>query len=78
MCSCTFSTFFKTSAAIGMVELTGLVMMPMNALGHTLAQAVTKSLTMLAFVLNKSSLVMPGLRGRPAGIITTYIEQILV
>ena len=46
-------------------------MMPIKALGHDWAQALIKSLTIDALVLNKSSRVMPGLRGTPAGIITT-------
>merc|ERR1719384_997290 len=56
--------------AMGTVELTGLEMMANMALGQTLAAAVQMSATMLALVLNRSSLVMPGLRGTPAGITT--------
>ena len=41
------------------------------ALGQTLAAAAARSRTMDALVLNKSSLVIPGLRGTPAGMITT-------
>merc|ERR1719464_1315239 len=46
-------------------------MTKMQALGHTSAQAVTKVLTIPAFTLNKSSRVIPGLRGTPAGMTTT-------
>lgn len=42
--------------------------MSMCALGETLAAAFAKSRTIEAFVLKRSSLVMPGLRGTPAGI----------
>lgn len=45
--------------------------MPIRAFGQTSATATIKSLTMEAFVLNKSSLVIPGFLGTPAGIITT-------
>lgn len=34
-------------------------MMPINAFGHVLAMASTRSLTILALVLNKSSRVIP-------------------
>merc|ERR1719500_2005953 len=40
------------------------------ALGQTLAAAAAMVATMEALVLNRSSLVMPGLRGTPAGITT--------
>lgn len=52
-------TFFKTSEAIGTVELTGFEMMPISALGATSAAACAKSRTIDAFVLKRSSLVMP-------------------
>ena len=39
--------------------------------GQNSAQPSTSVLTMEALVLNKSSRVMPGLRGTPAGITTT-------
>ncbi|RUS15263.1 hypothetical protein BC937DRAFT_92681 [Endogone sp. FLAS-F59071] len=42
----------------------------MKALGAYLAAAVARSLTMPALILNKSSRVMPGLRGTPAGMTT--------
>mmetsp|Transcript_13014 Transcript_13014/g.33529 ORF Transcript_13014/g.33529 Transcript_13014/m.33529 type:complete len:318 (+) Transcript_13014:249-1202(+) len=62
---------FSTSAAIGTVELTGLEMIRMAALGQASAQPATKFFTMPALMLNRSSRVMPGLRGTPAGITTT-------
>lgn len=46
-------------------------MIPIKALGDTSAVACTRSRTIEAFVLNKSSRVMPGLRGTPAGMMTT-------
>ncbi|KAF1762769.1 hypothetical protein GCK72_011032 [Caenorhabditis remanei] len=57
--------------AIGTVELTGLVMMAMRAFGEALAMTAAKSRTIPAFVLNKSSRVIPGLRGTPAGMTMT-------
>merc|ERR1719339_29867 len=63
--------FLNTSVAMGTVELTGLEMMAIMAVGHTLAAAAAIVATMEALVLNRSSLVMPGLRGTPAGITTT-------
>jgi len=42
-----------------MAALTGFEMMQIMDSGQNLAQASTKSLTMEAFVLNRSSLVMP-------------------
>ena len=58
--------FFSASAAMGTVELTGLEMMQTKALGHALATAFDRLATIVALTLNKSSLVMPGLRGTPA------------
>lgn len=52
---------------MGTVELTGLQMMSMCAFGETFAAALAKSRTIEALVLNKSSRVIPGLRGTPAG-----------
>ncbi|KAI8441870.1 hypothetical protein MSG28_005554 [Choristoneura fumiferana] len=46
-------------------------MMAMIALGAFSATHCARSRTMDAFVLNRSSRVMPGLRGTPAGITTT-------
>src|SRR6185369_16633184 len=61
----------KTSAQMGTVELTGLLMTRMLASGHDSAQALARSRTMEALVLKRSSRVMPGLRGTPAGMRTT-------
>ena len=49
------------------MELTGFEMMVIMALGHLTAQASTRSRTMEALMLNKSSRVIPGLRGTPGG-----------
>src|SRR4051794_11808538 len=53
----------RISAAIGTVEFTGLEMMRRNALGQCSATPVTRSLTMPALILNRSSRVMPGFPG---------------
>lgn len=66
-----FLTFIIISQAIGTTEFTGLVMIPMIALGHVLAQASINSATIEALMSNKSSRVIPGLRGLPAGMTTT-------
>lgn len=50
---------------------TGLEIIPMRAFGEFLPIASVRSLTIEAFVLNRSSLVIPGFLGTPAGIITT-------
>ncbi len=50
---------------------TGLEMIPIKALGQTSAQATAKSRTIEALMLKRSSRVMPGLRGTPAGMMTT-------
>lgn len=60
----------KTSAAIGTVEFTGLLIMLTMALGQHLAIPSHKVFTIPAFMLKRSSLVMPGFLGTPAGIIT--------
>mmetsp|Transcript_9092 Transcript_9092/g.18826 ORF Transcript_9092/g.18826 Transcript_9092/m.18826 type:complete len:258 (+) Transcript_9092:820-1593(+) len=62
---------FSTSATMGTVEFTGLEMMLMTARGHTFATPSARVLTMPALVLKRSSRVMPGLRGTPAGMITS-------
>ena len=62
--------FFSTSAAMGTVELTGLEMMLSTALGACLATAAARAATMPALMENRSSRVMPGLRGTPAGMTT--------
>lgn len=46
-------------------------MIPIKAFGATSPTARTISRTIDALVLNKSSLVMPGFLGTPAGTITT-------
>merc|ERR1719230_1275254 len=56
---------------MGTVELTGLEMMFTIAFGQYLATPSARVFTMPALVLNKSSRVIPGLRGTPAGITTT-------
>lgn len=43
-------------------EPTGLAIMQIKAVGQYFAQALDKSATMLAFVLNKSSRVIPELQ----------------
>merc|ERR1719452_225516 len=62
--------FLNISAAMGTVELTGLEMMPIMASGQTLAAAAAMVATMDALVLKRSSLVMPGFLGTPAGMTT--------
>jgi hypothetical protein len=64
-------SFLSTSAVMGTVELTGLAMMSTCAAGQTVPTACASSATMDALVLNRSSRVMPGLRGTPAGMTTT-------
>ena len=61
---------------MGTVELTGLEMMQSMALGHASAHAATRLRTIEPLVLKRSSRVMPGLRGTPAGITTTCFPQI--
>lgn len=56
---------------MGTQVLTGLVIMATIALGHCLAMFVAMSLIMPALTLKRSSRVIPGLRGTPAGITTT-------
>mmetsp|Transcript_5516 Transcript_5516/g.6408 ORF Transcript_5516/g.6408 Transcript_5516/m.6408 type:complete len:200 (-) Transcript_5516:186-785(-) len=63
--------FFNTSAAIGTVELTGLEMMQIMHFGQASAIPSIRPETIPALILNKSSRVMPGLRGTPAGITAT-------
>src|SRR5687767_9169924 len=55
---------------MGTVELTGLEIMRSLALGADSATALARSRTIEALVLKRSSRVMPGLRGTPAGIRT--------
>lgn len=65
-------TFFKTSEAIGTHEFTGFVIIPTNAFGQLREIAAAMSRTTPAFVLKRSSRVIPGFRGTPAGMITTW------
>merc|ERR1719509_260951 len=60
----------KTSATMGTVELTGLVMTAIMAVGQTLAAAAARVATMEALVTNRSSLVIPALLGTPAAMTT--------
>ena len=68
--------FLKISQAMGTVELTGLEMMAIMALGQTLAAAWQMVATMEALVLNRSSLVMPGLRGTPGRSKQFYLVEL--
>mmetsp|Transcript_55782 Transcript_55782/g.130515 ORF Transcript_55782/g.130515 Transcript_55782/m.130515 type:complete len:200 (-) Transcript_55782:216-815(-) len=54
------------------MEFTGLTTIASIASGQNLPQASTKPLAISALVLNKSSRVMPGFRGMPAGISTRW------
>lgn len=56
---------------MGTHVLTGFVMTAIMALGHFVAMTVTMSLIIPALTLKRSSRVMPGLRGTPAGITTS-------
>lgn len=62
--------FLSTSDARGTREFTGLEMMRRIAFGQIFAHASTRLATIEALVLKRSSRVMPGLRGTPAGIKT--------
>ena len=65
--------FLNTSAAIGTVEFTGLLIKFTIALGQHLAMPSQRVRTIPALMLNKSSLVIPGFLGTPAGIMTRSI-----
>jgi len=54
--------------------LTGFEIIPTRALGLTCPITLIISHTIEILVLNKSSRVIPGLRGIPAGIITTSVS----
>lgn len=54
--------------------LTGFDMIPTRALGLTCPITLIISHTIDILVLNRSSRVIPGLRGIPAGIITTSVS----
>mmetsp|Transcript_16189 Transcript_16189/g.29160 ORF Transcript_16189/g.29160 Transcript_16189/m.29160 type:complete len:296 (-) Transcript_16189:433-1320(-) len=60
----------NTSTAMGTVEFTGLEMMATQAVGQCTAMASQRPWTIPALMLKRSSRVMPGLRGTPAGITT--------
>jgi hypothetical protein len=55
---------------MGTVEFTGLEMIHMKALGANLAAATARSRTIPALILKRSSRVIPGFLGTPAGITT--------
>lgn len=65
-------TALRTSEAIGTHEFTGLVIIARKAFGQLLETANAISRITPALVLKRSSRVIPGLRGTPAGIITTW------
>ncbi|ESS61997.1 hypothetical protein TCDM_10379 [Trypanosoma cruzi Dm28c] len=58
--------FLSVWAAMGTMLFTGFVTIQKQALGDTEAHVKTRSMTMPAFTLNRSSRVIPGLRGTPA------------
>ena len=60
----------RVSAKTGTVELTGFETTPINALGQQSAIPLANYLQIDALILKRSSLVIPGLRGTPAGMIT--------
>eukprot|EP00754_Rhynchopus_humris_P045074 Rhum_TRINITY_DN4593_c0_g1::Rhum_TRINITY_DN4593_c0_g1_i1::g.14984::m.14984 len=64
---------FRVSAKMGTVELTGLEMIRKHASGQCSAQALASVCTIEALVLKRSSRVMPGFLGTPAGMITTSL-----
>ena len=55
---------------MGTVELTGFEMMATKASGQLSATPAAREATMLALILKRSSLVMPGFLGTPAGMTT--------
>jgi hypothetical protein len=57
--------FFKVSAKMGTVELTGLLITKKAALGQDLAQASAKPFTIEALIPSKSYRVIPGCRCEP-------------
>ncbi|KAH3678320.1 hypothetical protein WICMUC_001601 [Wickerhamomyces mucosus] len=62
--------FLKTSATIATVEFTGFEITNILAFGQYLAQFSAIFEIIPPFKLNKSSLVIPGFLGTPAGMIT--------
>ena len=67
-----------TSEAMGTVELTGLLIMHSMASGQTLEAASERDMAIPALMLNRSSRVMPGFLGTPAGIITILLPEVNV
>mmetsp|Transcript_33598 Transcript_33598/g.88238 ORF Transcript_33598/g.88238 Transcript_33598/m.88238 type:complete len:237 (+) Transcript_33598:1865-2575(+) len=61
----------RVSATIGTVELTGLVMMSTIALGQLVAIVRAIPMIIPALTAKRSSRVIPGFRGTPAGMTTT-------
>mmetsp|Transcript_10217 Transcript_10217/g.18057 ORF Transcript_10217/g.18057 Transcript_10217/m.18057 type:complete len:208 (+) Transcript_10217:647-1270(+) len=61
----------NTSAQMGTKEFTGLAMMRITAVGQFLTHAAARFCIIPAFVLKRSSLVIPGRRATPAGMTTT-------
>mmetsp|Transcript_1317 Transcript_1317/g.2940 ORF Transcript_1317/g.2940 Transcript_1317/m.2940 type:complete len:233 (-) Transcript_1317:159-857(-) len=66
--------FLSTSAQMGTMEFTGLEMMSIMASGQFFAQAAASPALIDALILNRSSLVIPGFRGTPAGT-TTMLQS---
>jgi len=64
-----------TSAKIGTIELTGLVTIKNMADGQCAAAIFAVLATIPALTLNKSSRVIPGFRGTPAGMITISLPS---
>ncbi|KAH3659902.1 hypothetical protein OGATHE_005947 [Ogataea polymorpha] len=64
--------FLKTSANTGTVELTGFEITSTVASGQVSAMPVASSEQIPALILNKSSLVIPGFLGTPAGMMTKF------
>ncbi|KAH3670427.1 hypothetical protein OGAPHI_000942 [Ogataea philodendri] len=62
--------FLNVSAKTGTIELTGLVITRTKASGQVSEMAEAMSALMPALIWNRSSLVMPGFLGTPAGITT--------
>ena len=66
-------TIKPTSEAIGTVEFTGLLIMHIMASGQTLDAASERDIAIPALMLKRSSRVMPGFLGTPAGMITILL-----
>ncbi len=66
---------------MGTVELTGFEMMATQARGQVRATASHRPLTIDALMLNRSSRVMPGLRGTPvceAGVVCGLVVTCVI